>query len=331
MRQEQLCHLVCPLCASQLELDEVKEQHAGSIKEGTLKCAACRKTYDITGHIPRFVALENYAAGFGFEWNKHSRTQYDSYAGTNLSETRFFEETKWPRDLQGQTVLEVGSGSGRFTEQAASTGATVVSLDYSTAVDANYRSNGEKSNVLIVQGDIYSMPFKKESFDKVLCLGVIQHTPDVEKSFFSLVEYLKPGGSLAIDVYRLKWWTFPFVTQRWVRPITKRIRPATLYRLCERYVKFMWPLARVISKLPYGRYLNRQLLISQYMGIYPLSDEMHKEWSILDTFDGLSPRYDKPQSINKVRQWFDAAGLENVEVHYGYNGIEGRGSRPNRS
>jgi 2-polyprenyl-3-methyl-5-hydroxy-6-metoxy-1,4-benzoquinol methylase len=32
-------------------------------------------------------------------------------------------------DLTGQVVLELGSGSGRFTEQAARTGATVVSLD----------------------------------------------------------------------------------------------------------------------------------------------------------------------------------------------------------
>lgn len=84
----------------------------------------------------------------------------------------------------------------------ASTGAMVVSMDYNYTVDANFKSNGKKENVLIVQGDIYSMPFKTNFFDKLFCIGVLQHTPNVEKSFLSLPNYLKPGGSLVVDVYR---------------------------------------------------------------------------------------------------------------------------------
>ena len=56
-------------------------------------------------------------------------------------------------------ILEVGSGSGRFTEQAAKTGATIISCDYSYAVEANFASNGKNDNVLIVQADLYHMPF----------------------------------------------------------------------------------------------------------------------------------------------------------------------------
>ncbi len=97
------------------------------------------------------------------------------YTGSDLSERRFFAETKWDRNLAGEVILEVGSGSGRFTTPAASTGAMVVSLDYSYAVEANYAQNGHRENVLIVQGDIYRMPFRKESFDKLFCIGVLQH------------------------------------------------------------------------------------------------------------------------------------------------------------
>ena len=49
---------------------------------------------------------------------------------------KIFESSKWNRDLKGETILEVGSGSGRFTEHAVSTGAMVISLDYSIAVEA---------------------------------------------------------------------------------------------------------------------------------------------------------------------------------------------------
>ena len=72
---------------------------------------------------------------------------------------RFFESSKWSRDLKGETILEVGSGSGRFTEHAVSTGAMVISLDYSIAVEANYASNGHNKNLLIVHH--LSMPQSK--------------------------------------------------------------------------------------------------------------------------------------------------------------------------
>jgi len=328
MKSEHIKYLACPGCAGDLILKEVSSGQENSIESGQLQCSDCKATYEIIRHVPRFVPTENYAASFGYEWNRHTRTQYDSYTGTRISEERFFQETKWPRDLSGQVILEVGSGSGRFTEPAAATGAMVVSLDYSSAVDANYASNGHKDNVLVVQGDIYTMPFRTNFFDKLFCIGVIQHTPDPERAFLRLTEHLKPGGSLAIDIYRYEWWRYLLVTRYWVRPITKRLPPETLYRWCEKYINLMWPLARWINRLPKGRYINLALLIADYRGRYPLSDAMLKEWAILDTFDGLSPAYDKPKSLTEVTRWCVKAGLENIEVERGYGGlVEGRGTK----
>ena len=55
---------------------------------------------------------------------------------------------------------------------------------------------------------------------------------------------------------------------------------------------------------------------------------MLKEWAYLDTFDMLAPRYDIPQTLRTVRGWFSEAGLTEVEVEFGYNGIQGRGKTP---
>jgi len=49
--------------------------------------------------------------------------------------------------------------------------------------------------------------------------------------------------------------------------------------------------------------------------------------SYLDVFDMLSPRYDSPQTIRALSKWFQEAGMIDVVVRYGYNGIEGRGRR----
>jgi SAM-dependent methyltransferase len=203
-------------------------------------------------------------------------------------------------------------------------------MDYSYAVDANYASNGSKPNVLIVQGDIYQMPFKEGIFDRAFALGMLQHTPRVREAFLSLPRYLRHGGSLVVDVYSKPIGLRKLaMTRYWIRPITRRIAPEKLYRLCKKYVSIMWPLASVISRLPrIGRHLNWMLFIADYRGKYQLSEELLKEWAILDTFDMLSPAYDSPQAIETVRSWFAEAALENVEVKYGYNGIEGRGARP---
>ena len=119
------------------------------------------------------------------------------------------------------------------------------------------------------------------------------------------------------------------LTQRWVRPLTKRLPSTLLYALISRWVHFVWPVARVLGKLPMNRPIIRNLLlISQYQGRLPLTEELHKEWAILGTFDVLSPKFDNPQRIKTVREWFERTGLEEIEVRYGYNGIEGRGKKP---
>jgi len=271
----------------------------------------------------------NYASSFGLQWTKHAQTQHDSYTGVPISEQRFFQETRWPRRLDGEVLLEVGSGSGRFTAPAATTGALVVSMDYSVAVDANYAANGHRPNVLVVQADLYHMPFRAASFDRVFCFGVLQHTPDVEKSFRSLTSMVRASGRVAIDVYR----KMPavkrlFLVKYWIRPLTRRMSPKLLYTLTRAYVRLMWPLTRVIHRIPrLGPKINWRLFVIDYRDVFPLSESLLQEWAILDAFDMLSPAFDSPQTLETVRSWFREGGYTDVEVHYGQNGIEGRGRK----
>jgi SAM-dependent methyltransferase len=323
MRERDLQHLICPSCKRDLVIDEIIKEDRGVIEEGKLKCSRCVEKYDIIRCIPRFVPSQRYTSGFGLEWTRHARTQYDSYSGMPISETRFFEETKWPRHLAKQLILEVGSGSGRFTEVAASTGAMVISIDLSNAVEANYASNGGKANVLIVQGDLYQMPFKDDYFDKVFCIGVLQHAPDTREAFMSLPRYLKSGGNVVIDVYGKSGRLLNL--RRLVRLFTKRIPPEKLYKRCAQYVEWMWPLVRFLDRHGGTRVIGLSLI--PYYKQYGLSDRMLKEWALLDLFDIVSATYEFPQSVEIVHEWFSDANMRNIEVQWGYNGIEGRGNK----
>lgn len=327
MHEPHVDHLCCPACTGGLQLADAERDAAARIESGNLVCAGCSESYPIVRGIPRFVPVENYATSFGVQWLLHARTQYDSTSGTQFSEKRFFEETGWSRRLEGERILEVGSGSGRFTEQAASTGALVVSFDMSHAVEANYATNGTRDNVLIAQADVFRPPCRTDSFDKVFCFGVLQHTPDPKRAFMALPRFLKPGGQIVVDVYEKTLLKYVLGTKYWVRPLTRNMDPETLYRRVQRYVDFMWPLASALRRIPViGTPLNWRLLIGDYTNEGVPASKL-KEWAYLDTFDMLAPRHDHPQTLAAVQAWFAEAGLSPVDVRYGYNGIQGRGTR----
>lgn len=58
-----------------------------------------------------------------------------------------------------------------------------------------------------------------------------------------------------------------------------------------------------------------------------VDDEVLKEWANLDTFDWVSPVYDDPKTVGRFRSWHEEAGLVDVDVHRGFNGVEGRGTK----
>jgi SAM-dependent methyltransferase len=288
------------------------------------ECAACGTSYPIRRGVPRFVPADNYAGSFGFQWNKHRQTQLDSHTKLPISRDRLFEVTQWPPRLDGQRVLEAGSGAGRFTEVLVTTGAQVYSFDYSSAVDANHANNGHNENLCLFQGDIFNIPLREGSFDKVLCLGVIQHTPDPQAAFASLARQVRPGGELVIDVYAkrlvsLLHWKYV------LRPLTRRMDKERLYRVVRNAVPVLLPVAAGLQRIlgPAGA---RLVPILEYSNLN-LPPELNEEWAILDTFDMYSPAHDHPQSVATVRRWFESAGFLGVEVRYGPNGVVGRGTK----
>lgn len=318
--------LCCPWCKAELTLAGAEES-GGAVESGRLECSACDRPYPITGGVPRFVLGESYAASFGFQWNRFAKTQLDSHSGLPISRERFFRQTGWGgAELGGKMVLDVGCGAGRFAEVALSADADVVATDCSAAVDACRRNLGGNERLDVVQGDIYHLPFRPGSFDFIYCFGVLQHTPDVAGAFRALIAPLRPGGRLAVDVYpkllRNVLWS-----KYWLRPFTRRMDQARLFVLAEWMVRRLLPVSRWLGRMPLaGRYLRYAIPVVNYEGVHPLSESQLLEWSLLDTFDMLSPVYDRPQTAATLRKWFQAGGFEQIEVFR--NGVlVGRGRK----
>jgi SAM-dependent methyltransferase len=271
--------------------------------------------YPVRNNIPRFVPKSNYADNFGMQWNRFAKTQLDSHSGHGISADRFWLATGWsPAELKDEWVLDVGCGSGRFAEVALSSGAQVVALDYSSAVDACYANLRGHPNLHVIQGDIYSLPFGPESFSFIYSFGVLQHTPDVAKAFAALPPLLRAGGRLCVDYYE-KSIKSRLLPKYWLRPFTRNMEKDQLFALLERLVPIMLPFSLKLGRVPmFGKYLKRIVPVANYDGLLPLNERQLHEWALLDTFDWLSPAYDNPQTRLSARAYMEQAGMENIEV-----------------
>lgn len=264
----------------------------------------------------RLVQDDNYTENFGYQWNKFAETQVDKSTNIQLSQQRFFRQTGWDKeDLTGKTVLEVGSGAGRFSQIVLDhTNAELYTVDYSNAVEANYRNNGPNSRLHLFQASIYDLPFQPGQFDKVICFGVLQHTPDVEASVKCLVEMVKPGGELVVDFYPINGWWTKIHAKYMFRPYTKRMSHESLYKMIDRNADRLISAYKFFSKMGVGRVVNRFLPVVDIDGTLPknVTKEQLREMVVLDTFDMFSPEYDQPQKISTVVKWFEKYGMTSV-------------------
>jgi SAM-dependent methyltransferase len=274
----------------------------------------------------RIVSDDNYSENFGFQWNKFAKTQIDN-SENEISKIRFFAETSWDKeDLADKNVLEVGSGAGRFSEVILqNTKANLFSIDYSNAVEANFKNNGHHgARFKIFQASIYEMPFAPQQFDKVVCVGVLQHTPDFKKSVKSLIDQVKPGGELVVDFYPINGWWTKVNAKYMFRPFTKNMNHERLLKLIEKNAGWLMKLYFFFNKIGIGRFVNRFLPLCDIKGTLPanLSKKELKEWVILDTFDMFSPAHDHPQKISTVKNWFKEFGMQESfsgYIKYGTN------------
>lgn len=147
---------------------------------------------------------------FGHEWEYYSKLGWNEEVGVDASHRD--ESQKWfheksllsKDDVSGKLVLDAGCGNGRFTRAAISAGANVISMDLTKAADVAYTNLCEMGmTAQVIQGDILHAPFKKDLFEIVFTIGVVQHTGEPLRAVSILGSLVKPNGLLSVRTYQL--------------------------------------------------------------------------------------------------------------------------------
>jgi SAM-dependent methyltransferase len=251
-----------------------------------LACRSCAVSFPIVGDIPR-LAGDSYAASFGRQWNRYDVARPDEDEATFRVKTGIA-----PSDLAGRLVLDAGCGGGRYARLAGRHGARVVGVDLSAAVEKAAALCAELPSVLILQADLLDLPVAEEAFDLVYSIGVLHHTPDPRRAFAQIARRVKPGGRLAVWLYRRN-----TVPQEW---LNTGLRALTTH-LPERVLEPLCAGLGALGSIPLlNRTLNKLVNFSN-----------HPDWTlrICDNFDWYAPRYQSHHTLDELKRWFAEEGF----------------------
>lgn len=300
----------------------LSERHSDGdeVMEGALECTDCGVEWPVRGGVPRMVpestdddaaltaVKDATAASFGYEWKQFARHGWDGKIAGELPERRraierasFFQKALVePHEFAGRVVLDAGCGNGRYVYQAAELGAEVVGVDLSEAVDVAFSNIGRHERVHIVQGDLFRLPFKPGTFDRVFSIGVLMHTGDAQGAFERVAALLKPDGLISIHVYSRGNAVYEWVDQA-LRRRTLGLDHESLLRLSRRVV--LVPKAVYASrKLTFGRPILSELL-NCFIRLEP---QCH------NIFDWYSAPAASHHTYGEVYEWFRNVGLDIV-------------------
>ena len=309
MKPRVLDYLACPACGGTLDLARA-DQEDGPVSEsmsGEISCRSCDRCFPIVRGIPRLLlgAIDadklRTADNFGWEWQEFDRLHQSE-------DTYRLQFLDWIHPIQpdffrDKVVLDAGCGMGRFSAASAGFGARdVLALDLSDAVEAAYRNTSHLPNVHVVQADIYQLPFRRP-FDFAFSIGVLHHLPDPEGGFRSVVQHLKPGGSMFA-------WVYGRENNAWIvgliNPLRERVFSRLPHRALYRLSWLLAVLAQPVLKLLYRGRLSRVLPYGPYLRWLAQFGLRHNHHVIFDHLAAPTAFYLRREEF---REWFRRTSL----------------------
>jgi ubiquinone/menaquinone biosynthesis C-methylase UbiE/DNA-binding transcriptional ArsR family regulator len=142
----------------------------------------------------RTASAQEYFAGIAPRWDEE-RSLHASDATVEQAILEALGSTAY------KSVLDVGTGTGRILQLLGQDAERAVGLDSSHSMLSVARANLERAEMRGIdlrQGDVYSPPFDRNSFDLIVIHQVLHFLDDPARAVREAARLLTPGGRLLI-------------------------------------------------------------------------------------------------------------------------------------
>lgn len=197
---------ICPACSGNLTIAEDRQR---------IECSTCNHSFTVENGMPHLFwphaqeprgdvteAIKSF-----YEANPFPNYE-DVDSATTLrekAEKGIFARLLDDQIPHGAMVLEVGCGTGQLSNfLGLRWGRTVFATDFSLRslkLGQEFKERNQIDNVAFLQMNLLVPTFKEESFDFVICNGVLHHTSNPFLSFQSISRLVKKGGFIIIGLY----------------------------------------------------------------------------------------------------------------------------------
>jgi len=137
-------------------------------------------------------------------------------------------------------MIDIGCGSGRWSEYFLDKAGFIEAVDPSQAVFAADNLLADHHNVRLTQASVNTLPWPDETFDFGMSIGVLHHIPNTPEALADCVKKIKIGGHFFLYIYyKLDNRGFLFKSLFKISDVIRRLvckLPAKLKRVCLRCI-----------------------------------------------------------------------------------------------
>jgi ubiquinone/menaquinone biosynthesis C-methylase UbiE len=136
-------------------------------------------------------------------------SQYDSRrwltpAGQLISNVQRDILRDFATEVRNKQVLEIGAGTGRFTEVLLEQDNDVIAFDISNPMLQKLRqrlkSHPNYKLLRTILGDARIMGVESSSVDAIVCFNALSHIPEHKRVFHEIQRVLRPGGLFLFNI-----------------------------------------------------------------------------------------------------------------------------------
>ncbi|MBW1895010.1 MAG: methyltransferase domain-containing protein [Deltaproteobacteria bacterium] len=202
--QKYLDLLCCPKCSNAL-----------SVKNGTLSCTNCGVDYEISHNIPLLFCpndtdelkndITTTIKSFYEETPFPNYDDFDDVSSLIMKSRQSIFAKLLDEQIPFESrILECGCGTGQLTNFLSIAYRTVFGTDMalnSLQLGQEFKETHQLERAHFFQMNLFRPCFKPESFDLVICNGVLHHTSDPFLGLQRIARLVRPGGYIIIGLY----------------------------------------------------------------------------------------------------------------------------------